>query len=35
MREPIRQHREFKTNAWFFDGLPFVKRIAKQIATRK
>jgi N-acetyl sugar amidotransferase len=34
MGQPPRPHTDCPTNAWFFEGMPAVKRIAKRFATR-
>jgi N-acetyl sugar amidotransferase len=32
MKSPGRQHRDYPTNAWFFEAMPQVKRLAKRFA---
>jgi N-acetyl sugar amidotransferase len=32
MRSPARAHKDYPTNAWFFDAMPHVKRVAKRFA---
>lgn len=34
MKEPPHSHREYPTNAWFFEGMPRIRRLAKRLATR-
>jgi hypothetical protein len=34
MREPGRSHRDYPTNAWFFEGMPGLKRWAKKATMR-
>lgn len=34
MREPPRSHRDYPTNAWFFEGMPGLKRWAKKLTMR-
>jgi N-acetyl sugar amidotransferase len=34
MREPGRSHRDYPTNAWFFEGMPGLKRWAKKVTMR-
>ena len=34
MREPPKSHRDYPTNAWFFEGMPGLKRWAKKLTMR-